>query len=422
MEAQLSAILNFWYPAAVDRRRGGYLNLLDADGSVLDSEQKHLVASARFAVLFSMGTLAAAGGSWSRQAAADAVDFLWRAHRDPRHGGYFWILRGDQPVDRRKQSYGHAFVLLAGAMAHRAGIDGAQRLLEDAVDVAERQFFRGGDLALNTASEDFRDVTPYRGQNPNMHFCEAFIAAYEATGHAPYLERAYRIADVLARQLATRIGGFVWENYDAGWRPDWERRPRDASSLEASSGVSPGHQIEWAKLLGILARHRDADWLLPQAVHLYRLGWDFGWNRRDGGFVNGLNRRLEVEDARPSYWSPSEAIGGAAVLAAATGNEDYWADYERTWDYALTHLVDAEHGGWFKAPALAAARKDARKGDGLDPDYHPAGACFEALRCLDEAERNRKRQSGAQHWDEAHASDEAAKQSRGERGGVVDVS
>ena len=385
LRAQLSAILDFWYPAAVDRRNGGFLNLLDADGSVLDAEQKHLVASARFAVLFSMGALSGTGGDWCRQAAADAVDFLWRAHRDPVHGGYFWVLRGDQPLDRRKQSYGHAFVVLAGAVAHRAGVSGAQRLLEDAVDVVERQFFRGGDLALNTASEDFGEVTTYRGQNPNMHLCEAFIAAFEATGHPPYLDRAYRIADVLVRQVTTRIGGFVWENFDAAWRPDWERRPRDRASIEAASGVVPGHQIEWAKLLGILARHRDADWLLPEAVHLYRLGWDFGWDRNHGGFYNGLGRDMTVEDPRPSYWSPSEAIGGAAVLAVATGNPDYWADYEKAWDYALTNLVDQEHGGWFKVPSPAGAREDGRKGDGLDPDYHPAGACFEARRCLEMA-------------------------------------
>ena len=80
---QLSAILNFWYPAAVDRRYGGYLNLLDADGSVLDGEQKHLVASARFAVLFSMGVLAGGQPEWCKQAATDAIDFIWRAHRDP---------------------------------------------------------------------------------------------------------------------------------------------------------------------------------------------------------------------------------------------------------------------------------------------------------------------------------------------------
>ena len=247
-----------------------------------------------------------------------------------------------------------------------------QRLLEDAVDVAERQFFRGGDLALNTASEDFREVTPYRGQNPNMHFCEAFIAAYEATGHARYLERAYRIADVLARNWRPALAGSSGRIMTPAGGPTGSAGRATARAWRRPAAVSPGHQIEWAKLLGILARHRDADWLLPQAVHLYRLGWDFGWNRPDGGFVNGLNRRLEVEDARPSYWSPSEAIGGAAVLAAATGNEDYWADYERAWDYALTHLVDAEHGGWFKAPALAGCPKGRAQGRWAGPGL-PSG-------------------------------------------------
>jgi len=382
VEAQLSAILNFWYPAAVDRQHGGFLNVLDADGSVLDAQQKHLVASSRFAVLFSMGALAGQG-DWCRQAAADAVDFLWRVHRDQKHGGYYLLVHGDQPANRSKQAYGHAFVVLAGAMAHRAGVSDAKRLLEDAVEVVETHFFRGDDLALNTATEDFSETTAYRGQNPNMHYCEAFIAAYEATGHKPYLDRAYRIADALARRLATECGGFVWENYDTAWRPDWDRRERVRVNLESGSGHMPGHQVEWAKLLGILARHREADWLLPQAVHLYRIGWDFGWDKQNGGFYTGLDRDMKVEDPRSSYWSPSEAIGAAAVLAVATGNDRYWADYDKAWDYALTHLVDAEHGGWFKVPALASERQDGRKGDGLDPDYHPAGACFETLRCLE---------------------------------------
>ena len=117
-------------------------------------------------------------------------------------------------------------------------------------------------------------------------------------------------------------------------------------------------------------------------VFLKPISESFGWDRAEGGFYNGLGRDLGVEDSRPSYWSPSEAIGAAAVLATATGNETYWDDYDRAWDYALTHLVDARHGGWFKAPARPDARLARRKGDGLDPDYHPAGACFEALRCL----------------------------------------
>ena len=122
LRGQVSSILNFWYPAARDVRRGGYLNLLDGDGSVLDGDQKHLVASCRFVVLFSMGIIADTGLDWCEAAAAEGIDFLTRVHRDPVHGGYFWMVQGDEPTDRRKQAYGHAFVVLAGAMALRAGV------------------------------------------------------------------------------------------------------------------------------------------------------------------------------------------------------------------------------------------------------------------------------------------------------------
>lgn len=384
VRGQLVDILNFWYPRARDQRHGGFLNQLRGDGSVFDADTKHLVASSRFVVLFAIGALAG-GPDWCASAAGEALDFLAGAHRDRRHGGYYWILRGTEPADRRKQAYGHAFVLLAGAMGVKAGVPGAKDLLDDAVAIAEERLFGTGDLAINTASEDWSQIAEYRGQNANMHMCEAFIAAYEATGEAAYLDRAYRIADVLTRRTATRIGGFVWENYHADWSVDWEEAAaRDGASLESRQGISPGHQAEWGKLLGILARHHDAEWLLPQAVHLYRLAWDFGWDRTHGGFHSGLARDLSVSDRTPSYWSPSEAIGGAAVLAAHTGNPDYWADYERAWDYALSHLVDARNGGWFKVPALPAERKDDRKGDLLDPDYHPANACYEVLRSFDQ--------------------------------------
>jgi mannose/cellobiose epimerase-like protein (N-acyl-D-glucosamine 2-epimerase family) len=390
LRGQVSSILNFWYPAARDDRHGGFLNLLAKDGSVIDGEQKHLVASCRFAVLFSMGILADTGLDWCHDAAKDAVDFLRRAHRDPVHGGYFWILKGDVPVDRRKQGYGHSFVLLAGATATRAGVPGGPELLEDAVDIAERHMFRGEALAINTASEDFSEVTPYRSQNPNMHYCEAFIAAHEATGDNRYLDRAYRIAERVASQLATAAGGYVWENYDAGWQPDWDRRDRDRVSLESTIGMMPGHQLEWAKLLGILARYRSDDWMLPQARHLYRVGWDYGWDRSKGGFYTGLNRNLTIADATPSYWSTSEAIGAAAVLGETTRESSYWNDYAVAWDHARSHLIDAEHGGWFKIPALNKDRTDTRKGDGLDPDYHPCGACLEAIRSIDLMTKSRE--------------------------------
>lgn len=43
-------------------------------------------------------------------------------------------------------------------------------------------------------SEDWSVVSPYRGQNCNMHACEAMILAYEVTNDKKYLTRAMEVA------------------------------------------------------------------------------------------------------------------------------------------------------------------------------------------------------------------------------------
>lgn len=378
----LAGILDFWLGAR-DERHGGFTSHVLADGTVHDGSTRHLVASARFVVQFAWGALHGAGPRCV-DASAEALEFLTRVHRDRRHGGYHWVLRatddGFEVADPRKQAYGHAFVLLAGATATRAGVPGGRDLLDEAREICEEKLLRGGHLAVNTTSPDWAEVSPYRGQNANMHLCEAFLAAYDATGDRCDLQRAYRIAATLACRIPTGIGGFVWENYREDWSPDWAETPRDAGSVESAFGISPGHQVEWAKLLGILARHHPAEWLLPQAVHLHRLAWDHGWLRERGGFVSGLRRDLSVSHPEPAYWAPAEAIGAAAVLLEGTGDEGYLRFYDRAWDHALTHLADHEHGGWFVTPAPPAGRRDFGKGDAFEPDYHPAGACAEVLR------------------------------------------
>ncbi|MFO7791068.1 MAG: OmpA family protein, partial [Bacteroidales bacterium] len=53
----------------------------------------------------------------------------------------------------------------------------------------------------------------YRGQNANMHTCEAMLAAYEATGERRYLDRAREVAHALTVRLAAETDGLLWEHY-----------------------------------------------------------------------------------------------------------------------------------------------------------------------------------------------------------------
>ena len=65
----------------------------------------------------------------------------------------------------------------------------------------ERRFWepRHG-LYADEAAPDWSALDPYRGQNANMHACEALLAAFEATGDPRYLHRA----EVLAKNITQR--------------------------------------------------------------------------------------------------------------------------------------------------------------------------------------------------------------------------
>ena len=56
-------------------------------------------------------------------------------------------------------------------------------------------------LYIDSFPRDFSAPNPYRGQNANMHMCEAQIALFEALGTPMHLERATAIAHKLCVAL-----------------------------------------------------------------------------------------------------------------------------------------------------------------------------------------------------------------------------
>ena len=107
------------------------------------------------------------------------------------------------------------------------------------------------------ANADFSKVDPYRGQNANMHACEAALWAYEATGNkSPYLDRAEVLANSVIRKLTSlttlysenpckqnvfcsKVAGFIWEHYDKEWKLDYGyNKVRKFAVLRNKTGAS----------------------------------------------------------------------------------------------------------------------------------------------------------------------------------------
>ena len=401
---RLLATLRLQYPDGLAER--GFRLLHPETGEPYSGSRRHLVATCRSIANFSAGALVD-GPDWCADAAEHGLAFLRGAHRGD-DGGYHLVVDADgKPVDRTRSAYGHAFVLLAYARAAAAGLDGAEADLAATHRLIDERFCDSAGMLRSDCDPEWVEREPYRGQNANMHACEASLAAYEATDDETYLDRARRLARTITVDLASETDGLLWEHYTTDWDHDFEYNAEEPRHQFRPPGYQPGHHVEWAKLLALLDRYDDAtapvdagrgahaaagaDGYVPEGgwfargVELFDAAVDHGWT--ENGFVYTHDAAGATLVPDQYGWALAEALGASAALAerAAARDDAAAADRLHEWNRRLsvcTDLFRGPAGLWYEKRFAAAAGGDLVAPDppGVEPDYHPASAYFECWR------------------------------------------
>ncbi len=327
--------------------RGGFFDLDEAGAPVRDatgSNVRQLHSTTRMVFCHAVGHLMGRPGS--ARMVDHGMDYLWHGHRDTAHGGYVWGMGDEGPTDPVKQAYGHAFVLLAGAAAKAVNHPDADRLLADATDVLLTRFW---EPATGAVAEEFtRDWQPfdtYRGQNSNMHLTEALMAAFEVTADDRLLAMAERIADLIIRRHAAAEGWHLPEHFREDWTVD---REYAGSEMFRPAGTTPGHWLEWSRLLvqlWITGGRRHA-WMPEAARNLFRTAVRDGWDAEHGGFFYTLDWSGAPRVTDKIWWPVCEAIGAAHALATLDHDPSHETWYRAFWAFADAHLIDRANGGW----------------------------------------------------------------------------
>jgi len=390
LRAHIADTMAFYHPRAIDPR-GGFFHYFRDDGSVYDASHRHLVSSTRFVFNYAMAAREFGEHAALREEYLDVarhgLRYLRDVHRDPSTGGYAWTLRDGVPEDRTNHAYGVAFVLLAYATAVKADIDEAAPWLDETWQLLETRFWEpDAGLYRDEADRDWH-FSDYRGQNANMHMCEAMLAAYEATGAARYLERARALAEHMTVRQAALADGLVWEHYHRDWSIDWDYHKDDPKHLFRPWGFQPGHQAEWAKLLLILdghlaARGERTDWLRPRAQALFDTAVARAWDPEFDGLCYGFAPDGRVCDDDKYFWVQAESLAAAARLAVRSGDPRYWDWYDRLWTYAWRHFVDHDFGAWYRILDRENRKYGNEKSPAGKTDYHTMGACYDVLALL----------------------------------------
>ena len=342
LDAEARALLEFARGARLER---GFGWLGDA-GEVLPGRPQPLWITARLTHVFALGELL--GHPGCAVLCDHGLRALLEDFADAAHDGWYAELQDGRASRPDKEAYSFAFVILAMSSATVAGRPGASEGLARALALVERYFWNEDEGACSEAWDPaWRRAEPYRGANANMHMVEAFLAASDALQDPLWTRRALRIAERLINDVARAHGWRVIEHFDEAWTPlpDYNTDARDHPFRPY--GVTPGHGLEWARLLLHLRAALDAPpaWLLEAARGLFERAAGEGW-AAPGGFVYTTDLKGAPVVARRLHWVVAEAIGAAAVLHEATGAAEYEAWYRRAWDFADLHLRDRTHGSW----------------------------------------------------------------------------
>ncbi|MFC4528646.1 AGE family epimerase/isomerase [Dyella halodurans] len=387
LRAHVAQTMAFYHPRAIDPA-GGFFHYFKDDGTIYDRSYRHLVSSTRFVFNYAMAAREFGNADYL-EAVWHGLRYLREVHRDSVSGGYAWTIRDGKPEDRTNHAYGVAFVLLAYATARKAGIKETEAWMDETWNLLEQRYWDAEAGLYRDEADEHWQFSGYRGQNANMHMCEAMLAAYQATDEPRYLERALTLADHMTRRQAAKADGLVWEHYDSQWQVDWDYHRDDPKHLFRPWGFQPGHQTEWAKLLLImepllLERGREENWLAPTAMRLFDTALARAWDNEHGGICYGFAPDGRVCDDDKYFWVQAESLAAAALLHARTGLAAYDSWYTKLWDYAWQHFIDHQHGAWYRILSRDNRKLDDDKSPAGKTDYHTMGACYEVMELIRE--------------------------------------
>ena len=331
---------------------GGSSYYLGDDGTPWKDRNRETWITSRMTHVYSIGSMLGHEGS---EALADAALKGLRGElHDDQNGGWYAGLTKDNEIVPTKQCYAHAFVILAASSGVLAGREGAAELLKDALALYDLRFWNEEEgLSCDTWNTEFTELDSYRGLNANMHTVEAFLAAADVTGDEKYRVRAGRIIDrvlIWAKDNNWRIP----EHFSSDWVPDLECNKDRPDDQFKPYGATPGHGIEWARLITqwALSTYKEdkagATSYIEAAEKLYNRAVSDAWNA-DGApgicYTTDWNGKPVVHDRM--HWTLAEAINASAVLHRVTGKEKYAADYAEFMKYLDEKVLDHVNGSWF---------------------------------------------------------------------------
>ena len=330
---------------------GGSSWYLGDDGTPMTEKNREVYVTCRMTHVYSIASFL--GHNGSEELTDAALKGLNGELKDTENGGWYEGLAADNSFLPGKQCYAHAFVILAGTSAYLAGRPGAEKLLQEALEVYDKYYWNEEEgLSCDNWNTAFTVLDDYRGLNANMHSVEAFLAVADIAGKEEYRERAGRIIDHVLG-WAKNNNWRIPEHYTKDWEPDLEKNREKPDDPFKPYGATPGHGLEWARLitqwaLSTYKGEKEGIPYIEAAEKLFHRAVEDAWNA-DGApgicYTTGWDGKPIVHERM--HWTLAEGINTAAVLYRVTKKQEYADAYAEFMQYLDEKVLDHINGSWY---------------------------------------------------------------------------
>ena len=370
-----SQVLAKWFPAALNRERGGFDQNFGADWTKLPGDERSLVYQARLTWTAAQAAMRLPAEEFIyRNHARHGLQFLRDAMWDGRDGGFYWQIENGAPLrNGEKHVYGQALAISALSAAYRATRD------PDALRLAQQTFLwldkhahddqnggyfealrRDGTPIMAPYAEGKLDFTGtrygFKSMNAHVHLLEAYGALYQVWPGAALKTRLSELFDLVLDKIIVEPGAL-----NRYFTPDWRAIP---------AADSYGHDLETAYLLTETARvlGREGDALARRAARsLVDHALEVGFDAERGGVYRQGSAWGDIADSDKTGWAQAESLNALLAMhelygGGANADRRYWDAFIKQWNWVRRYQVDAVNGGWYSSV----------KADGTPPPAEPA--------------------------------------------------
>lgn len=358
-----------WFAHGIDAKHGGFYEALQENGTPAKLPIRTMVQARQiysFCLAARMNILPPEN---VEPEIRSAMDFVIARMGQPDGSFAHMLDHGSGAINPARELYTQAFILFALSQAY--GLTKEPRYRARGLEVV-KYLRRERSNPARGFTEIKEGVTSY-ASNPHMHLLEAAIGWMEVDTAHEWHELADELVTLAEEKFIDPKTGLLAEEFNADWtrilvndRFVWE----------------PGHQFEWAWLLGNYQRLTGATRLSEKRKKLFANAEAFGQHKDRGVAVDEVWSDLTVKKASARFWPQCEWIKAAVQLGAEATNAAERQHYARSADDGLAALEKyldqpkaglwrdtwTDQGEWTGSPVKASSL------------YHIAGAMAEYVR------------------------------------------